>query len=116
LGVEDLRSTLTEAISLAAESETFIDYVAQRRATSKYAEGHLEYLLDKASRSAKEVHQSAPEPAIQQLASECEAQLDSLVDSLRSAHQAHDDPERLQVAKRQVTSIRKLLETVRSSL
>jgi hypothetical protein len=42
---KDVRSVLAESASLASESETFIEYVGQRRSTQKFARGHLQYLL-----------------------------------------------------------------------
>jgi hypothetical protein len=116
LSVEDLRSNVTEAISLSAESETFIDYVSQGRATRFYAEGHLEYLLEQASRSAAELHKPVPDSATRPVLSECQNQIDSLVEQLRYVRHELDNPTSLQRAKQQLISVRRTLQSVRGSL
>src|SRR5437764_3858561 len=79
---EQLRSQLTSAASLAAEAETFIDYVRQNRLTRNYAEGHMEYLADEVKRSAKELREETPGPGTQSTFREYLAQLDSLYNEL----------------------------------
>ncbi len=78
VGPDDLRSDLTSAISLASETETFINYVSQQRATFDFAEGHLAYLSESARQSAKELHESTPVHSIVQQFADAQKQLDAL--------------------------------------
>src|ERR1051325_311878 len=52
---EDLQSELVQSISLASETETFIGYMRQGRATYSFASGHLQYLLNEVNRNAQEL-------------------------------------------------------------
>ncbi|HWR15016.1 MAG TPA: hypothetical protein VN577_09315 [Terriglobales bacterium] len=116
LSTEELRSTLTQAVSFASESETFIDYVVQKRATKSYARGHLQYLLDELSRSAKETHESIAALSTQEILAESQDQLDHLVAAVRYASREQDDPEKLRVAKQQIANTRRALEKAKDSL
>ncbi len=113
---DELRSTLTQAVSYAAESETFIDYVLQKRVTKNYARGHLQYLLDELSRSAKETHESIADSSTQEILSEFQSRLDHLVEAVRYATHEQDNAEKLQAAKQQIANARRALEKAKNSL
>lgn len=113
---EELRSTLKQAASLASESEAFIDYVLQKRATENYARGHLQFLVDEAKRTAKESYGTAADESTQRILSECQSQLDRLVESLQYANEQSENPDKLQIAKQRVANARKALEKAEGSL
>lgn len=113
---EELRSTLTEAVSIASESEMFIDYALQKRTTRNYASAHLEYLLEQASQAAKETHESVADAQTQQVKAVCEEQLDRLVQSLSFAHRELDDTDKLRIAKQRIDNARSALDKAKSSL
>jgi len=76
IGSDDLRSDLTAAISLASETETFIDYAGRQRSTFNFAAGHLAYLAQTARQSAKELHESTPVHSIAQQFMDAQKQID----------------------------------------
>lgn len=116
IGRDDLRSGLTAAISLASETQTFIDYAGHQRATANFAQGHLAYLVETARQSAKELHESAPVHSIAQQFPDAQQQLDALARQLSKL--------RDQLAARTVTplsiqdlnGIRHTLEQIQTSL
>src|SRR5436853_7367885 len=77
LTTDELRSQLISARSLAAETEIFLDYVRQNRATKSYAQGHIKYLAEEIERSREELQQSSPAQgegdAVQQLSAQFDA-------------------------------------------
>lgn len=84
IDADELRSDLSAAISLASETETFIDYVAQHRATGNYATGQIAYLAETARQDAKELHEAVPAPSIAEKFPVCRQQLDALAYQLAS--------------------------------
>ena len=61
---DELRSDLLAAISLASETELFINQLQEGRATPEFAAGHLEYLRKDASRFANELRQARTDERI----------------------------------------------------
>ena len=113
---DDLRSDLTSAISFAAETEIFIDFVRQGRSTDNYADGHLQYLSDELNRSASELHESTPEAAIAEKAQECRTLLDSLALQVAAVGPILGDPGALSDVRQQIAKTRAALEQAKSSL
>lgn len=78
IDADELRSDLTAAISLASETQTFVRYVGEKRATFNFAEGHLAYLVQTARQAAQELDQSTPVHSIVRQFDEARKQLDAL--------------------------------------
>jgi type IV pilus biogenesis protein CpaD/CtpE len=113
---DDLRSDLTAAISLASETETFIDYVGQQRATSNFTEGHLAYLAQTARQSAKELHSSTPVGSIAQQFSATQKAIDALAYQLATMrYQLARSPSAAD-STRNLGGIRQTLQQIKASL
>jgi hypothetical protein len=116
LTTEKLRSELFSAKSLAAETEMFLDYVRENRATKYYAQSHIEYLTAEAERSGKELQESSPgqdeEDAVQKL----RTQFDALTAELLNIHARLDDRTALATAKEHVGRIHHALDEANSSI
>jgi hypothetical protein len=113
---DDLRSELISAKSLAAETEMFLDYVRQNRATKDYAQGHIEYLTKETERSREELQESSPAQGEEDAVQELRAQLDALKAELLSIHARLDDRTALATAKEHVARIRHALDEANSSI
>lgn len=116
ISAEELRSDLTEAISVAAETEAFIDYVAQHRATTSYAKGHVEYLTQEANRTAKELRQAAPEASTENVFPQSREQVDSLVHEIATLRATIDHPQAVADSRQKISSIRTALEQAKAAL
>lgn len=116
IGRDDLRSDLTAAISLASETESFIDYVSQQRATFDFAEGHLAYLSENARQSAKELHESMPVQSIVQQFTDAQKQLDALAFQLATLRDQLARRPARPASTQGLSSIRHSLEQIKASL
>ena len=112
---DELRSQLTSAASIAAEAETFIDYIREDRAPRSYAEGHITFLVVEVDRSSKELEKAAPEVGIEPQFLECREQLHYLGQALRTVRPLAS-PDELPSVKERITLIRKALEEAKSTL
>jgi uncharacterized protein (DUF2164 family) len=113
---DELRSELTSAKSLAAEAETFLDYIRQKRATKYYAQGHIEYLIAQTEQSRKELQESSPvrgeEDAVQKL----RAQFDAVNAELHNIRGKLDDEAALATAKAHIEKLRQAIDEASSSI
>lgn len=116
VSADELRSDLTEAISVAAEAETFLDYVSQGRATANYAKGHIQYLAEEANRSAKELRQAAPEASTEKVFPRSREQVDSLVHEIDTLRATIDRPQAIADSRQKISSIRAALEQAKARL
>jgi hypothetical protein len=116
LGPDDLRSEIRSAHSFVAESEMFIGYIRQGRATRHYAEGHATYLKDAVTQLEKELEQAAPEPGTQNVVPECRSYLELLCRELSGIATNVGDNDALAAAGKRMENIRKSLEKAYSSL
>jgi hypothetical protein len=113
---DELRSQIGSAISLASETETFLDYVRQHRSTRPYSAGHLNYLADEADRASQDLQKSVPPANAEQQFQTCLTQLRELVKQLTAVRSSLDNRDALAVATTRITHIRKALEQAKSSL
>jgi hypothetical protein len=116
IGSDDLRSDLTAAISLASETETFMQYVNAQRATSNFAEGHLAYLDQTARKSAQELHESTPVHSIVEQFSHSQKQLDALAAQLNTLRAELAAGHATPASTRELSRIRQSLEEIKASL
>jgi uncharacterized coiled-coil DUF342 family protein len=113
---DGLRSEITSAKSLAAETETFLDYVGENRATKHYAEGHIEYLTEQIEQSRKELQESSAAQGEEGGLQELKAKFGALSTELHNIHGKLDDPAALATAKQHIASIRQSLDDANSSI
>ncbi len=111
-----MRSEIKSAVSLAAESEMFIDYVRQRRSTRAYAMGHAVYLEKIVNQSLKELHQAIPGPDTANAYRECQTQLDLLRHELSAIPAALGRDDAMAAAGQRIGNARERLEKAGSSL
>jgi hypothetical protein len=113
---EELRSELISAKSLAAETEMFLDYVRQNRATRNYAQGHIEYLTEEVEQSRKELQESLPAQGEEDARQKLSVQFDALEAELHTIRGRLDDQAALATAKEHVARIRQALDEANSSI
>jgi hypothetical protein len=113
---EELHSDLLAAISLASETELFINQLQDGRATSAFAEGHLAYLHQEASRSANELRRARADEPMAGALENGRTQLDSLSTMLADLKAKSDNKESLSASRQQAAKIRMNLEHVNDEL
>jgi uncharacterized coiled-coil DUF342 family protein len=116
LTTDELRSQLISAKSLAAETDIFLDYVRQNRATKYYAHGHIEYLTKEIERSRKELQESSPAQGEEDAVQKLRAQFAALTAELHSVRGRLDDEAALATAKEHIAKIRQALDEASSSI
>jgi len=116
LSRDELQSKLISAESLASETNTFLQFVRQGRATDPYSNGHIEYLSLEIGRIAKELHEAHPpadaEPQYRKGLSQVDA-LAAELNQLRGRIQRRDE---LAHDQEQIAGIRDTLQQAVSSL
>jgi Tfp pilus assembly protein PilP len=116
LTTDELRSELISAKSLAAETEMFLDYVRQNRATKYYARGHIEYLSEEIERSREELQESSPAPGEEDAVQKLRAQFEALSAELHGIRGRLDDAAALATAEEHIAKIRHALDEANSSI
>jgi hypothetical protein len=116
LSKDELRSQLRSAVSVAAETETFIDYFRQNRATRSYAQGHITYLADEVNRSIRQADKALPSEGTEEQFRAYLTQLSALSSELAAVRSASGEAEALGRAKERIVTIRQALENTKSSL
>jgi hypothetical protein len=116
ISADELRSDLTEAISVAAEAETFIGYVSQGRATANYAKGHIQYLTQEANRTAKELREAAPEASAKKVFPQSREYVESLVHEIATLRATIQDSQALAPSRQNISGIRNALEQAKAGL
>jgi hypothetical protein len=116
LSRDELKSKLQMAASIGAETTTFIDYAAERRATSRYAKGHVEYLLSELMDTVRELCEArAPAGAETQVADGCK-ELKALAAALGQLRRDVDRPDELAREQHQIADLRRGIQQTISSL
>ncbi|HET9184022.1 MAG TPA: hypothetical protein VFP59_17985 [Candidatus Angelobacter sp.] len=116
IGPDDLRSQLTAAISLASETETFLDYISQHRATANFAAGHLSYLSQTAADAVKDLHQATPTYSIEKQFTQTRQQVDALSSQLAALQREVAVGQTSAAGKDQLVELRRSLEQIKASL
>jgi hypothetical protein len=111
---EDVRSELISAISLAADTELFIDRVRQGATSESFQHAHVEYLQEQLKDSIKDLEKIQPEPDAADAAAQCRDGFEKLGQELSGVSAANDD--RLSTARNRVEDIRRALERAKASL
>ena len=111
-----VRSTIREAESYAAESQLFIDYVRQGRATPHYAQEHAGYLQDAVEHSRRELERDVAQQDSQEAFDVCRSQLTLLAAELGSIRAAIGNKDALAAAQPHIAAIRDRLHKAGTDL
>jgi hypothetical protein len=114
--LEDARSDVHSAVSLAAEAETFIDYVRQGRATAKFTEGHIQYLTEEIGRCTEELGKPVTDEQAERKLQAVRNKLRALRTELRVVPHEMGNAQALTAMSERVHKIRSELEAANSSL
>lgn len=113
---QDVRSDLTNSISLASEAETLVRYIGQGRSTYYFAFGHLQYLLDEVNKSAQELSNLNTSPDLKKVMSIDRVQLRLLAIQIENARRHLQQPNVLAASEQKIRGIRMTLVQTKSSL
>ena len=113
---EDLQSEFIQSISLALQTETFIGYMRQGRATYSFASGHLQYLLNEVNRNAQELSSLKASPDLSYAVNLDRLQLNLLAAEIEKASRSLREPNVLAASEQQIRRIRMTLIQANSSL
>jgi hypothetical protein len=111
---DDLESALTVAISVASESERFVDSLEERRATAEYARQHPIYLAEELADSIKDLNEGTAEPRLQTRVTECKDQMTELHREVLNLPASFGNSEALRAAKERLARDREQLMQTRS--
>ena len=110
-GRDQVESEIRSARSFAAESELFLDFILEGRATRPYAVEHAAYLEEAIRQSADELR-----PGAADVLRECQMELALLRQERSRAAAAVDDRQALAAGKARIRKIRERLEKANASL
>lgn len=113
---DELQSKLRSAASIAAETNTFVQYVRQNRATEQYAKGHIEYLSAELAHTSEELSNAIPPPAVEAPFNEARIQVNALATELSNLRSRIGRPDDLAREQDAIATIGKKLRQAISSL
>jgi hypothetical protein len=113
---DDVQSELKAAISLAAETQMFIDYIGRTRVSKHYIEGEAGYLRETGKDSVKELENGFPGPGMEAAVRECKSQLALLDRELSQISAEAGKNNELSEASQRVSKIRENLQKAESTL
>ena len=112
---KELRSHLLSALSLASETELFIDEMEEGRILQQFRMGHADYLRQEARRQAQEMRESRSDSGYTGAPARCVEQLELLIHELTVIRVPNHD-ETLPGARQRVQAIREALRAAETSL
>jgi hypothetical protein len=115
IGPDEAKSNLQTSISLVAETEVFLTFVAERKSTPVFTRGHIGYLEQKVGSLEKQLDQSPPEPSVSEIVRECRAQLVVLDHELLAVPAIMENKNELLASRARISAVRKRLEDIRST-
>jgi hypothetical protein len=110
---EEIRSDLTSADSLAAETDLLIGEIKGGRLLPQFRAGHADYLRDETLRQVRELREAKIEHPDTPTIALCAKQLESLTSVLTSVRDRDDDGT-LAESSRHVEAISRSLATLRA--
>jgi hypothetical protein len=116
LTAEDMKSKLASAVSLASETQMFVEQWQRDRLTGSFIQTHLDYLRQEAGSSIKELDESRIEPSIAAKSEICRTQIRALhreILVLQTDADSHVRPLRMDCQR--IEHIRKSLEDTKST-
>jgi hypothetical protein len=105
----ELRSDLFSALSLASQTELFINQIEGDRITRQFRSGHADYLHDDALRQAKDLRKSRTDSDTAKTVGLSAGQLDDLAREL-TLIRVRNENEMLPGVRQRVETIRKALK------
>lgn len=114
--VEDVRSTLAKSVSLASETEIFVEYSGQGRSTLNFAQGHLHNLRNEVDRTVQEISDLHSDPRLMKVLNVDRDQLRSLGVEIDLASRNIEQPGALESSAKRIREIRAVLLQTSSSL
>ena len=115
IGLDEAKANLETGISLAAETEMFLTFVAEGKSTPDFAKGHIAYLEQEVESMQKQLGQSPPEPSASELVGEYRAQLVVLRHELLRFPASMEDKNQWLTSRARISAVRKKLEDIRSA-
>jgi hypothetical protein len=112
-----MKSELASAVSLASETQMFVEQWQRDRLTGAFIKTHLDYLRQEAESSIRELDESRVEPSIAAESEICRTQLKALHRELlvlQTDADSHVRPQRMDCQR--IEQIRKSLEDTKSTL
>jgi hypothetical protein len=116
LTAEDMKSELASAVSLASETQMFVEQWQRDRLTGSFIKTHLDCLRQEARSSIKQLDESRVEPSIAAKSEICRTQLKALHRELlvlQTDADSHVRPLRMDCQR--IEQIRKSLEDTKST-
>jgi hypothetical protein len=115
LTAEDMKSELASAVSLASETEMFIEQWQEDLLTPSFIKAHLGYLQQETRSSIEELEDTQAEPSVASKAENCRTQLKALQHEFRILRTDADSYVRpLRIDCQRIEQIRKSLEDSKS--
>ena len=112
----EVHSAILKSISLASETEIFVQHVEEGRSTSQFALGHLQYLRDEVNRTGSaNAKLNAPVPLVNVLAVD-HSELSSLQREIDASRQSLGQPSGLDASLKRIREIRIALQKADASL
>jgi hypothetical protein len=111
-----MKSELASAVSLASETQMFVEQWQRGRLTGSFIQTHLDYLRQEAGGSIKELDESRVEPSIAAKSEICRTQIRALhreILVLQTDADSHVRPLRMDCKR--IEHIRKSLEDTKST-
>jgi hypothetical protein len=116
LTADDMKSELASAVSLASETQMFVEQWQRDRLTDSFIQTHLSYLQQEARSSIEQLEDSRVEPAMASKAEICRTQLKALHHELLILRTDADSYVRpLRIDCQRIEQIRKSLEDTTST-
>jgi uncharacterized coiled-coil DUF342 family protein len=112
IGTDEVKSNLETSISLVAETELFLTFVAEGKSTPEFTKGHIGYLEQEIESLQKKLRQSPPEPSVSESVRECGAQLIALRQELSHLPASSENKNQLLRSRARISTIRKKLEDI----
>lgn len=116
LTAEEMKPELASAVSLASETQIFVEQWQEGRLTASFIKAHLGYLQQEARSSIEQLQDTQAEPSISSKAEICRTQLKALHHELRILRTDADSyvrPPRIDCQR--IEEIRKSLEDTKST-
>jgi hypothetical protein len=116
LTAEDVKSELAAAVSLASETQMFVEQWQKDRLTRSFIETHLGYLQQEAQSSIQQLEEARVEPSLASKAENCRTQLRALHHELLVLQTDADSSVRaLRMDGQKIEQIRKSLEAAKNT-
>ena len=115
IGPDEAKANLETGISLVAETEMFLTFVAEGKSVPNFTQGHIAYLEQEVESLQKQLDDSPPEPSVSEMVHECRAQLVVLHQELLRFPASVKNKNELVASRARISAVRKKLEDIYSA-